>query len=668
MAVSPPAVDELAAAARRLADAEHLARIGSWEWDIPGNRVTWSDELFRIYGLEPGAIEPSYERFIGYVHEDDRDAVDQRNRQAFADHQPFEDVKRVVRADGATILMRTRGEVVTDGDGNPIRMLGVCEDVTIEEGVRRAKAQLAAIVESSADAIYAVDPRSCVVSWNHAAEELFRVTEADAIGAPPRDPEVCKALTAVLGGGDVKRFEAQDVPGRDIDYTVSPISAVDGLVTGASVIARDVTEQRRLERQLRHLADHDALTGLSNGRHFAERLQERLAEARRHGFTGAVIVVDLDSFKEINDGHGHGAGDAVLRSVALRLRECVRATDVVARLGGDEFAMLLPHTTPDEARAIAGDILEAIRRHAVVLDGRIARITATIGVALYGRDWSGDLLAAADRAMYAGKEAGRNCVSTAAPAGAGSPRDFRARELRDALEQKRLCLHLQPILDLQRNEITRYEALVRINGPSGLILPGAFIAVAERLGLIHAIDSWVLEESIALLAAHPRLVLEVNVSGRSMGDRSLPGLIARALKYHAVDPARLVLEITETAAIANMDEALRFAADLSALGCSFALDDFGAGFGSFYYLKHLPVDLVKIDGDFVSGPRSAADDLVVQAIVQVAQGLGKRTVAEHVGDAATLDALRTWGVDFAQGYDIGRPFPASELTARSATA
>jgi EAL domain-containing protein (putative c-di-GMP-specific phosphodiesterase class I) len=272
-----------------------------------------------------------------------------------------------------------------------------------------------------------------------------------------------------------------------------------------------------------------------------------------------------------------------------------------------------------------------------------------------------DVLAAADDRMYAAKDAGRNCVVVDEPGDTRPLRRGRGQQLRDALADDQLCLHLQPILDLRSGKVTRHEALVRMNSPTGLLPPGAFIGVAERLGLIHAVDVWVLRASIALLAEHPDLMLEVNVSGRSVGDASLPALIERELTANAVDPARLILEITETAAIANMDDARRFADALGELGCSFALDDFGAGFGSFYYLKHLPADILKIDGDFIAGPRSHIDELVIQSIVRIARELGKHTVAEYVGDEETVRALREWGVDFAQGFHIGRPFPAEEL-------
>ncbi|UTI65574.1 PAS domain S-box protein [Paraconexibacter antarcticus] len=302
---------ELRASRRRLAEAEQLARVGSWEWDIPANAVEWSDQLFRIYGLEPQSITPSYDKFLAYVHPDDRADVDARNHKAFADHEPFEDVKRVIREDGREILMRTQGEVVCDAGGAPIRMIGVCEDVTAQESAARTLSTLASIVQSSGDAIYAVDHHGLLVSWNPAAEALFGYPEADVLGRTTRllMPENLAehdraAVERVLAGDAIQRFETErrhrDGSHVEVALTISPIVGADAMIAGASIIARDISERRRLEEQVRHLADHDALTGLMNGRRFDEKLAERVADAVGYRLGGAVLVVDIDGFKEIN--------------------------------------------------------------------------------------------------------------------------------------------------------------------------------------------------------------------------------------------------------------------------------------------------------------------------------------------------------------------------------
>jgi diguanylate cyclase (GGDEF)-like protein/PAS domain S-box-containing protein len=668
-------LEELRRSKEMLAAAQQLARIGSWEWDVAANRVTWSDELFRIYGHAPQAFEPSYQTFLDHVHPDDRDGVDARNHKAFADHQPFDDVKRVSRADGSIFLMRTQGEVITDGDGNVARMVGVCEDVTDRVRAEEAQALLASIVRSSNDAIYTLARDGTITSWNPAAERLFGYAESEIVGQPAARlvrgadaDEDARRVAVALTAEAVDPFEAIRVRADETQVTVSvalsPIRDAQGSISGLSVIARDVSERRRFEAQVRHLAEHDALTGLCNRRRFEVELERALDRATRYETNGAVLILDLDNFKHVNDDHGHGGGDQVLQSVGALLRGRVRSTDVLARLGGDEFAVLLPQATGEEALGLARSIVTAVRRHSVLLDGEPARVTTSVGVATIGPDTAeaAVLMALADGAMYAAKAAGRDraLLLDPAKAGAGTGKSWQ-RRIERALAQDGFELYCQPIVDLATGEVARYEALVRLIDKGQVTLPGAFLPAAERLGLIHAIDRWVLGEAVRLLAEHPRLELEVNVSGRSLDDHELLEYVESELASASVDPARLVLEITETATIANMDDARRFAEALSSLGCGFAIDDFGTGFGSFTYLKHLPASYLKIDGDFVASPRSRTDELVIEAIVGMARGLGKATIAEFVGDEQTVEMLRAAGVDYAQGYFVGRPFPAREL-------
>ena len=676
---------ELRRSREQLLEAQTLARIGSWEWDVAADKVTWSDELFRIYGLEPGAIEPCYEGFLSRVHHEDRESVDARNRKAFSDHEPFEDVKRVVREDGDVFLMRTKGEVISDDEGNPVRLVGICEDVTDEVRAEEADARLAALVTSSQDAILSHDVDGVITTWNPGAERLYGYTAEEAIGArvdmllPAARAEAERRMSDQLReGGRVDHYETQrlrkDGSLVDVSLSVAPILGPRGTLEGVSSIARDVTERRRFEERLLYLADHDALTGLFNRRRFEEELTGQLAHAERYGNGGVVLVLDIDNFKYVNDTLGHGSGDELLRSVARLLGRRMRGVDVVARLGGDEFAMIVPYAGADEARVVAEDLLQAVRHNALVAEGHSIRSTASIGAAIYD-DRSiraDDLLAAANRAMHAAKDTGRDRYVLQTPdrwqAARRLARQDWEHRIHAALDDELFVLHCQPILDLASGEVSQWELLLRLEDEEGLVPPQAFLGVAERLGLVQAIDRWVVCQAIDLLAAHAHagreLRLEANLSARSVGDRELTALIEREIASAGVAPGSLILEITETAAIANMDEARRFADELSAAGCSFALDDFGTGFGSFYYLKHLDADYLKIEGDFVSSPRERKDELVVEAIVHVASGLGKRTIAEYVTDADTVTKMRDLGVDYAQGFHVGRPFPVSELATR----
>ena len=441
---------------------------------------------------------------------------------------------------------------------------------------------------------------------------------------------------------------------------------------------QDISERKELARRLEYLVDHDFLTGLFNRRHFERELAKETERAARYGAPGAVLVIDLDNFKDVNDTFGHKAGDDVLKGVAGVLRQRLRQTDIVARIGGDEFAVLLPQADADHAQSVADDLVKALGRQRAVLADHSIRVTASIGVTLFDGLTDIEILAYADLAMYEAKETGRNRFAIYRPVKGGkergSTRLVEAERIRHALEEDRLILYCQPILDLRSNEICQYELLLRLpDEERGEPLPpSAFLYGAERFGLIQAIDGWVVRKAITMIAEHARagvdLVLNVNLSGKSIGDRKLASLIEEALAETGIDPARLTFELTETAAIANLEEAKAFASRLRGRGCRFALDDFGAGFGSFFYLKNFPFDCLKIDGDFIRGlATSTIDQLVVDAIVSIAQGMGKSTVAECVADEETLRMLRKSGVDCAQGYHIGMPRPVSEVL-RSAAA
>jgi diguanylate cyclase (GGDEF)-like protein len=429
----------------------------------------------------------------------------------------------------------------------------------------------------------------------------------------------------------------------------------------------DVTERRSFEAELRFLADHDALTGLPNRRRFHEELQRHLAFTARYGGEGAALLLDLDNFKYLNDSQGHKAGDQFLVSLARVLQERLRATDVVARLGGDEFGVLLPAANPAQARQVAESLQAAVREHSPLVGGQPVKLSTSIGIACFGPSGADpeQLMAAADLAMYDAKEAGRDRIGMAT-AETVDERSLKARmhwleRIRKALDDESFVIYCQPIAAIETGDISQYELLLRMQDEHGQIVPAtAFLATAERFDLVQEIDRWVIRKAIDLIAEHAEhgraLKLEVNISGKSIGDPALTRLIEAQLSDTGIDPQLLILEITETTAIANMDEAVEFANRLSRLGCGFALDDFGRGFGSFYYLKHLPLNYLKIDGDFVRNiAHNLVDQQVVKAVVQVAKALGYKTIAEYVQDEATVLALRHYGVDFMQGFHVGRP-------------
>jgi len=454
--------------------------------------------------------------------------------------------------------------------------------------------------------------------------------------------------------------------------TKSLVRDVQGRPLYVVTQVQDISERKEMTVRLEYLIDHDFLTGLYNRRRFEQELAREAGRVARYEAKGAVLMIDLDNFKDVNDAFGHKAGDDLLKGVAGALKHRIRQTDVLARVGGDEFAVLLPEADADEAQKVADSIIKTLSQQVAVLGERSIHATASVGVALFDGLSATAVLAFADQAMYEAKQAGRNRAAVYTPSAGHreqvSARLAEAEMIRKALEEERFLLYGQPILDLKRNEVRQYELLLRLRTEEGgeLLAPSAFLYAAERFGLIQEIDCWVARQAIALIAEYAaagrKLVLHLNLSGKSIGDPRVAAVTEKAIADAGIDPASLIFELTETTAIGNIEVAKAFAHRLRARGCQLALDDFGAGFGSFYYLKTLPFSYFKIDGDFIRGvAASPMDQLVVEAIVGIARGMGKKTIAEFVADGETVRLLEKCGVDYAQGYHVGRPRPVREV-------
>lgn len=473
-----------------------------------------------------------------------------------------------------------------------------------------------------------------------------------------------------------KRFACKDGSFVWAYVTSTPVPSLHGGPASHAVTQlMDISERRSFEQQLRHMADHDPLTGLFNRRRFEAELERVIDVARTHDEHAALLVLDLDGFKSVNDRFGHSVGDDLVTHIGGLLRRSVRKLDFIARLGGDEFAIILRDCKLKQATDVAEKVLDAIRTRGVVVTPQgTARVTTSIGIAQFqpGSNSSADELAvSADHAMYEAKAEGRNTYSVYSPdrsrPGVVEERDSWFSRLRRALEEDRFVLFAQPIVPIYSAGLPRYELLIRMLDDSGeLIPPGAFLLNAERYDLIGEIDRWVLKKAITLLHQHATagndFSVSVNLSGKTMNDLELAGDLQEMLKDNPIPPGRLVVEVTETAAIVNIERARELSQQLREMGCLFALDDFGSGFSSFYYLKHLEFDYLKIDGEFIVNlVNTATDQLLVKAVVDIARGLGTQTVAEFVGDDQTVELLRELGVDYGQGYHLGRPAAVHEL-------
>lgn len=492
--------------------------------------------------------------------------------------------------------------------------------------------------------------------------ELFHSTSLH-LARPGSDPGLDPASDRVIR-------ELMRDDGREITEMRLPVQP-DGRLIGHLWIYEDVTEQRRTMREIAWLAERDPLTGLHNRRAFEHELERRLLERPRRGSRLALMYIDLDEFKELNDSLGHAAGDAMLTRMANELSAVVRADEFIARLGGDEFGLISWVEDAQAAQRLAQRVQDTIRRITMVFDRHTLRLTSSAGLALapdHGQT-AGELATAADTAMYRAKAGGRNTARIYQPDRAGadgvnslSRLDWNLR-LHRALERQLFELHFQGVWRPDRT-LSHAEVLLRLRDeqdPKHLIAPGHFIAHAERSGLVRDIDRWVFARAVEVLAEHP-LQLAVNLSGRTVAAGGFPEFATKVLKQHGVDPQRLIIEITETAAVGDLVDARAFMAELRQLGCRIALDDFGSGYSSFTYLRHLRADLVKIDGQFVRDiHKERESQIFVRAIAEAARLVTGDTVAEFVETEAAARLLPELGVTLMQGYWFDRPAPLHEF-------
>ena len=670
-----------------LEEAQRLAQLGSWTWDLATGEVTWSDELFRIFGQPPDEAGASFEAFEDQLHPCDREWVLELVRAAAAGDAQLDYECRIVRPDGAVRVIYVHGELTTDTAGRAVRMVGTVQDVTERNHAQQSIQRLAAIVASSSDAILSIAPDRTVTSWNTGAERLLGWSAAEIVGRPLTTlwpPERLASdepmLERALGGEVVADFETvrlrRDGTRVAVALTWSPIKDDAGRVAGVSMIARDVTERKRLEEQLVRQALHDPLTGLANRVLFRDRLAHALDRVAREGERLAVLILDLDDFKLVNDALGHATGDRLLAEVAERLRRGVRASDTVARLGGDEFAVLLEAVQPGEPTATAERLLATLD-DPVELDGTRVRAPASVGIVeSTGQAEAGVLLRNADVAMYAAKATGKSTwalFDTSMQAAVADRLELDA-ELRHAVEGGQFELHYQPIVALPDGELVGYEALLRWRHPErGLIGPDRFIPLLEASGLIIPVGWWVLREACAQVAAWRArtgrpLTISVNVSPRQLYEADIADQVTAALAATGLPPDALVVEITEGVMIADTEGTIAKLHAVKALGVRVAVDDFGSGYSSLRYLHIFPVDILKIDQSFVAtmhdGPEQSA---LARAIVMIGHALRLVVVAEGIETAEQLEQLRELGCQYGQGYHFARPEPPAAVEARLAT-
>lgn len=546
----------------RLKEAQKIAKVGSWELEFPGLELSWSDEIFRIFEIDPNLFQPTYDYFLNVIHPDDRSIVDMKYHQSLIDKTPYSIVHRLLMKDGRIKYVHELGKTLFDDDGNPVRSIGTVQDIT---------------------------------------------------------------------------------------------------------------EQKSIERKIEHMAHHDPLTGLPNRTLSKIRSEQVIATAKRNNSKSAVLFIDLDGFKEINDSLGHSTGDAMLKSVASRLKECIRESDILSRQGGDEFLIILSDVRDEnDGAAVAGKILEVLE-HPFEVNNHTLSASGSIGIALYpdhGETFE-TLLQNADTAMYKAKERGKNdyCFYTQRMAHNKIGQFKIQNDLKSGLDNAQFVLFYQPQIDLATKRIIGAEALIRWKHPQlGMIPPMNFIPVAENCGLIVQIGQWVIEESCRQAAYWHQsgigITVAVNISAMQFKRGNLEEVVRNALLSSNIDPENLELELTESIIMHDTDNTLQTVRNLKSLGIQLSIDDFGTGYSSLSYLKRFAVDKLKIDQSFVRDILQDKEDAaIVKTIIQMAKNLNLKTIAEGVENQTVLSVIQDFGCDEVQGYHFAKPMEASEFEA-----
>ena len=669
---------------------------GIWDFDGINKRITLSPRWKEMlgYGETGDDVSPDWYRL---VHPDDMLRVQKKMRAHLEGKAPyFESVHRMKHESGEYRWMTSRAKALQDERGRLIRILGAETDITeqklYEEALFREKESAQITLRSIGDGVITTDSENNVEYINPVAEELTGWKVDDAHGRPVDDifrgfhEETCEPLenplaVAMRRNRPIKSVRPTLLIRRDgnelyIESTSSPIRDGDGNVTGGVLVFHDVSESRELNRRLSYHASHDILTGLVNRREFEDRLERALKSARARETSYALCYLDLDQFKIVNDSCGHNAGDALLGQLGALLKSKIRWRDTLARLGGDEFGILLESCSLDEAMKTAEALRSAISEYRFVWDDRTFRLGASIGVVpiTAENEDATALLSAADSACQAAKEAGRDRIHSFQENDIDLMRRRRemqwAARINNALDEDRFELFRQTIYPLQEKERgVHYEILLRMRDEAGeIVAPGLFIEAAERYNLTPGIDRWVITNAFRWLVSEAdereRLALcSINVSGQSLGDEKFLPFVIEQFQTSGLDATKICFEITETSAIASYSQANRFINALKELGCMFALDDFGTGLSSFGYLKHFPVDFLKIDGSFVKEIlHDPIDREMVRSINEIGHLTGKQTIAEFAENTEIITMLRGMGIDYAQGYGVSEPRPVADTS------
>jgi diguanylate cyclase (GGDEF)-like protein/PAS domain S-box-containing protein len=673
-------------AEERLTLAQRAGRSVIWDWDLETDSLNCSSLADEIGG--PGVREhlQTGAGFLELIHPEDRsDYVGAIERMVREGRSLSAEIRLVLPNESVRWLSQ-RAESLRGDDGRVRRLVGVAQDFTerklAEEALFREIERAQVTLSSIADGVIRTDASGAIDFINPVAERLSGRTLTDVYGQKVIDvyPVVNEATRTPgfdLVEQCLREHRPVSPPGNRVltarngaEYTVKdsavPLKDRNGDIVGVVLIFKDISQMRELQQEMHRIESHDGLTGLMNRHAFERHLETLLPAVIATGRQYALCHLDLDEFKLINDSCGHAAGDEFICQITSVLAAKVREADLIARMGGDEFAVLMADMETPEARERAEELAEAVRRVRFSWDDRIFAVGVSIGLVPISHETpSADaILNAADAACHVAKESGRNRIHEYEPGDAAIAERSGGMQwisrIHKALAEDRFVLFQQPVVPMSENASLAplFEILVRMTDEEGaLVPPNNFIPSAERYHLISSIDRWVIQNALTALGQVDESVRFIfNVSGQSVSEESFQSFVMEQFRSSRVSPERVLFEITETAAIADLQRAMRFISIFKGLGCRFVLDDFGKGVSSYTYLKNLPVDLLKIEGEFV---RRMLDDpieaAIVESINQVGQVVGLETIAECVETEAIYEAVREAGIDYAQGFWLARP-------------
>lgn len=675
---------ELHKSYKLLDEAQRIARIGHWEWNPHDNTIELSDQALRILGFDEKRRRCKLNEFINLIPSEDNQRVKETLENFAIEQKPYEILHLIQTQNGRQIVIHQHGEPVFDKQGNFLNFIGTLQDITLQQRTEQEMRQLYLALDQIADVVMITDTKGFVTYVNPAFTTTTGYESEEIIGKKPallksgiHKKEFYSNLWSIVSkGGVFKDIIVNRKKSGDLYYeekTISPLKDSQNHITHYIATGRDITNRMKDQERLYHLAHHDALTGLPNRSLLHERLEQIVARGRWNNRKAAILLLDMDRFKVINDTLGHDVGDRLLESMAERLQHCVREGDTVARLGGDEFAIVLndlkdAQDVPNLAEKILASIATPFQ-----LEKQELFITTSIGISVYPKDGedSHTLLKNADVAMYQAKAKGKNNYQfyTASDHARAQRHLMLETELRKAIDNNELTLAYQPQVELKTHQISGFEALLRWQHPSLLTIPPCdFIPLLEETGLIIPVTEWLMDQVCGQIKQWENALpnnpwVSINLSSQLFNLKNLTDQVSNAISKAGIEPNRLKIEITEDLLIGDFKRTSATINELAELGVNTSIDDFGTGYSSMNYLKQLPVDTLKIDKSFIVGlGDNKENNSITSAIIALAHSLNISVTAEGVETLTQLEYLRQRSCDHVQGFLFCPPLPADLVT------